>query len=202
MLVMTPPVNGYCWMLLSLYPPGYHIHDATSEWWCHQMETFSALLALCAGNSPVTSEFPAQRPVTRSFDVFFDLRLNKRLSKQSLGWWSATISRTLWRHRNVWQWLPLGYRIHDSCRRVELVSRGLLALVPQLERRNCEAPRVVGKWLNWSYKQYSQATYRPTSNIRTALVAINFLITQMQLEHRLSALLQLQLHPRLNTWFQ
>ena len=51
------------------------------------METFSALLALCAGNSPATGEFPAQRPVTRSFDVFFDLRLNKRLSKQSWGWW-------------------------------------------------------------------------------------------------------------------
>ena len=47
----------------------------------------SALLAICAGNSPVTGEFPAQRPVTRNFDVFFDLRLNKRLSKQS---WSAS----------------------------------------------------------------------------------------------------------------
>ena len=44
------------------------------------METFSALLAICAGNSPVPGEFPTQRPVTRSFDVFFDLRLNKRLS--------------------------------------------------------------------------------------------------------------------------
>ena len=52
-------------------------------WWRHQMETFSALLAICAGNSPVPGEFPAQRPVTRSFDVFFHLRLNKRLSKQS-----------------------------------------------------------------------------------------------------------------------
>ena len=38
---------------------------------------------LCAGNSPVPGEFPSQRPVTRSFDVFFDERLNKRLSKQS-----------------------------------------------------------------------------------------------------------------------
>ena len=47
------------------------------------METFSALLALFAGNSPVTGEIPAQRPVTRSFDVFFDLRLNKQLSKGS-----------------------------------------------------------------------------------------------------------------------
>ena len=42
--------------------------------WCHEMETFSALLAICAGNSLVTGEFPAQRPVMRSFDVFFDLR--------------------------------------------------------------------------------------------------------------------------------
>ena len=48
----------------------------------HQMETVSALLTICAGNSPVTGEFPAQRPVKRSFDVFSDLRLNKRLSKQ------------------------------------------------------------------------------------------------------------------------
>ena len=43
------------------------------SWWRHQMEIFSALLAICAGNSPVSGEFPAQRPVTRSFDVFFDL---------------------------------------------------------------------------------------------------------------------------------
>ena len=47
------------------------------------METFSALLALCAGNSPVSGEFPAQRPVTQSFDVFFDPRLIKRLSKHT-----------------------------------------------------------------------------------------------------------------------
>ena len=42
------------------------------------METISALLAICAVNSPVTGEFLSQTPVTRSFDVFFDLRLNKR----------------------------------------------------------------------------------------------------------------------------
>ena len=47
--------------------------------------TFSALLAMCAGNSPVSGEFHAQRPVTQCFDVCFDLRLNKRLSKQSWG---------------------------------------------------------------------------------------------------------------------
>ena len=42
------------------------------------METFPALLAICAGKSQVPGEFPTQRPVTRNSDVFFDLRLNKR----------------------------------------------------------------------------------------------------------------------------
>ena len=70
------------------------------------METFSALLAICAGNSPVFGEIPAQRPVTRSFDVFFDLRLNKRLSKQSWGWWFKTLPRPLWHHSNIIE-LPL-----------------------------------------------------------------------------------------------
>ena len=69
-------------------------------WWRHQMETFSALLATCARNSLVPGEFPAQRPVTRSFDVCFDLRLIKRLSKQSWGWWFETLPRPLWRHSN------------------------------------------------------------------------------------------------------
>ena len=55
---------------------------------------------LCAGNSPVTGEFPTQRPVTRSFDVFFDLRVNKRLSKQSWGWWFETSPSSLWRRCN------------------------------------------------------------------------------------------------------
>ena len=45
-------------------------------------------------------EFPAQRPVTRSFDVFFDLRLNKRLSKQPPGWWFETPLWPLWRQCN------------------------------------------------------------------------------------------------------
>ena len=64
------------------------------------METFSALLAICAGNSPVPGEFPTQRPVTRSFDVYFDLRPNKWLSKQSWGWWFESLSWSLWRQRN------------------------------------------------------------------------------------------------------
>ena len=71
------------------------------SWWRHQIETFSALQAICVGNSLVSGEFPAQRPVTWSFDVFFDLYLNKRLSKQSWVWWFEALSLPLWRHRNV-----------------------------------------------------------------------------------------------------
>ena len=59
-----------------------------------------ALLALYEGNSPVTSEFSSQRPVTRSFDVFFNLRLKKRLSKQSKRSWLKRPPRSLWRHCN------------------------------------------------------------------------------------------------------
>ena len=71
-----------------------------TTWWRHQMETFSALLALCAGNSPVTGELPAQRTVTRSFDVFFDRRLNQQLGKQWRRRWFKTPSRSLGRHCN------------------------------------------------------------------------------------------------------
>ena len=60
------------------------------SWRHHQMETFSALLAVCVENSLVTYEFPSQRPVTRSYDVLFDPRLNKRVNEQSwLGIWDA-----------------------------------------------------------------------------------------------------------------
>ena len=71
------------------------------SWWSHQMETFSTLLDFCVGNSPVTGEFSSQRPVTRSFDVFFDLCQNKWFSKQWWGWWFETPSCSLWRHCNV-----------------------------------------------------------------------------------------------------
>ena len=87
-----------CWSLWK-----YNQSDITfsNAAWCrHQMETFSALLTICAGNPPATVEFPAQRPVRRSFDVFFYLRLNKLLSKQSWGWWFETPSRSSWRHCN------------------------------------------------------------------------------------------------------
>ena len=71
------------WMFISIswiYHPISPLQDFT--WWRHQMELFSTLLAFFVGNSPVTGEFPTRRPVMQNFGVFFDLRLNKRLSKQ------------------------------------------------------------------------------------------------------------------------
>ena len=82
----------YCYHNIP-YRYNFVIHDVI-----YQMKTFSALLALCGGNPPVTGGFPSQRPVTRSFDDFVDLRLNKRLGKQSRRRWFETPLRSFWRH--------------------------------------------------------------------------------------------------------
>ena len=70
-------------------------HDDVIKW-----NHFRVTGPLC-GDLTGPGEFPAQRPVTRSFDVFFDLRLNKRMSKQSWGWWFETLPWSLWRQCNV-----------------------------------------------------------------------------------------------------
>ena len=78
------------------------------------------LLAICAGDPLVTGEFPSQRPMTQSFDVFFDLHLDKRLSKQSWGRWFETPSHSLWRHRNgcishvLCYWILQTPEMHDD----------------------------------------------------------------------------------------
>ena len=93
----------------------------------HQMETFSTLLAFRAGNSPVTGEFPAQRPVTRSFDVSFDLR-NQQLSNQWRHWWFETPSRSLLRHCIVYTTVVLIV----SCFNVTALYNDYLYLYKQL----------------------------------------------------------------------
>ena len=67
-----------------------------------KLNIFRVTGPLC-GEFTGPGEFPTQRQVTRSFDVFFDLRLNKRLSKQPWGWWFETPSWSLWRQCNVHQ---------------------------------------------------------------------------------------------------
>ena len=99
-------------------------HQGDMPYWSGQASEFRMMTSsngnifrvtghLC-GEFTGPGEFPTQRPVTRSFGVFFDLRLNKRLSKQSWGWWFETLSCPLWRQCNgsvrtplAPTWLPL-----------------------------------------------------------------------------------------------
>ena len=86
-----------CW--LQYY--GYHMKTSSNR-------SIFRVTGLLCGEFTGPGEFPTQRPVARSFDVFFDLRLNKRLSKQPWGWWCETPSRPLWRQCNElinWQFV-------------------------------------------------------------------------------------------------
>ena len=134
-----------------------------TSWWLHQMEAFSALLAICAWNSPVT----VKKPVTRSFDVFFDLRLNKRFRKQSWGWWFETPSHPLWRHRNDdsgFSWYRVQIKwdvaVHGRYLSLETNTRATEEM-PALNQswRGCNHPTS-----NWPYQGH-QGPYR---DLRTA----------------------------------
>ena len=81
-------------------------HDDVITW-----KHFPRYWSFCEGNPVVTGWFLSQRQVTRSFDVFFGLRLNKRLSKQSIRCWFETPSRSLWCHCNISQrFVPNSFR--------------------------------------------------------------------------------------------
>ena len=82
-----------------IFPP--HSQEDHVSWWRHQMETFSASLALCAGNSPVPVNSPHKGQWRGALTFFMICALNKRLSKKSQGWWFETLTRSLWRHCNV-----------------------------------------------------------------------------------------------------
>ena len=75
--------------------------------WCWKLRGWILIMTSSNGNifrvtDPLCGEFTGlqQRPVTRSFDVFFDLRLDGRLSKHSWGWWLETPSCPLWSQSN------------------------------------------------------------------------------------------------------
>ena len=115
-------------------------------------------------------EFPAQRPVTRSFDVYFDLRLNKRLSKQSSGWWLETLSWSLWRQCNVAKILGYPrivapvmtnfYAIHFMCD-----NGNPCDMPPFLQPWSNETPKV---WLNIVYSLYKYRCRRSTVYVNTS----------------------------------
>ena len=85
-----------------------HPPSTFSSWWRHQMETFSALLALCAGNSPVTREFPSQRPVTRSF--IFSL-----ICAWINGWVNNLEAGDLRRHRGHYDITVMLWPVFSTC---------------------------------------------------------------------------------------
>ena len=127
--LMTPKVQITCGIMESTLSIATYF-----AWWRHQMETFSALLAICAGNSPVPGEFPAQRPVTQSFDVFFDLCPNKRLSKQSWGWWVERPSGSLWRHSNELTLTQMSYTAWRHWTAMTYISWDMLCTTYLLSR--------------------------------------------------------------------
>ena len=122
-------------------------HEDVIKW-----KHFPRYWPICAGNSPVPGECPTQRPLTRSIDVFFDLRLNKRLSQQSWGWWFEMLSRPLWRHRNLCRKLSVPIKQPQpsvspaiGCRYVNLSVRAYAITVTLQERQtnnkeNIKAP--------------------------------------------------------------
>ena len=152
------------------------------------METFSALLALCAGNSPVSGEFPAQRPVTRSFDVFYDICLNKRLSKQSWGWWFETPSSPLWRHCNnlylfravdwnwgnsmiVWVKPPLRMRVHVYYQSYQIDG---YFHKQRNEGQQLHVFILLGILWTWRIKMYMFGIYAPFKSLIHGICGSNF----------------------------
>ena len=113
-------------------------------WWRHQMDKFSMLLALCEGNQPMTSGFPSQRPVTRSFDVFFDLHKNKRLGNNRRQWFEAPLC-SLWRHCNV---SPAYY----SKRSLSLRAYDTLSW------------KLIRSYANWSFLNTTEVYYAMTTH--------------------------------------
>ena len=93
------------------------------SWWRHQMETFSALLAFCAGNWRGALMF------------FFDLRLNKPLSKQSRDWWFETSSCPLWRHCNI---MKQSWRIQVN-ESIDLINNSKIGTTKQSMTKPCES---------------------------------------------------------------
>ena len=94
-----------------------------------------------------------QRPVTRSFDVYFDLRLIKRLSKQCWGWWFETLSCPLWRHRNV-----VCRRNDKNTTRRQIMDRILYICVPSLPTDRCQ-----NQFLNVLKRKYSPRNRYPAA---------------------------------------
>ena len=113
------------------------LEELNWSWWHHQMETFSALLALCKGNPLVMDRFPSQRPVTRNFDVFFDLHLNK----QSRDWWFEEPLCSLWSHCNEFLWF-----VCFICLFTNNFFKQMICHLPWTKKKSCFIFAVLTSW--------------------------------------------------------
>ena len=96
-------VSYHLWLIPMKHSPSALLgvyNERVLTWWRHQMETLSALLVICVGNSPVTGKFAPQRPVARSFDVSLICAwINGWVNNREVLWFE-TPSCALWRHCN------------------------------------------------------------------------------------------------------
>ena len=106
---ITPGINEVRTILVSMSPDGSMIFIFDLCMMTSSNGNIFRITGPLCGEYTGPGDFPTQRPVTRSFGVFFDLRLNKRLSKQPWGWWFETPSWSLSSHCNgSWKVLMLG----------------------------------------------------------------------------------------------
>ena len=125
------------------------VHDDITKW-KHFLAT-GLLYEEFTGHRWILS----QRPVTRSFDVFLELFLDKRLSKQSWGWWFETQSRTLWRHCNGWH--SYAARRHISYPSGSLITIKLALRSGLVYHRNWNGCQHTLKGFTWWAKRYQLA---------------------------------------------
>ena len=151
-------------------------------WWRHQMKYFPRHWPLC-GEFTGTGEYPAQRPVTRSFDVFCDLRLNKRLSKQPWGWWIETPPWSLWCHCNAhltnsckYRWTSYLFQINNIYK-LFLLSR-YAYLSPHLPEY-------------YSWRRHTKIQYFPNT-MRTFVFCYVFLLVSLPISFRITSLALVQ----------
>ena len=153
--ISTPPTHHPRPFSYEEMNPVACLHDDVIKW-----NHFPRYWAFVRGihRSPVN--YPHKGPVTRSFDVFFDLRRNKRLSKQPWGWLFDTPSLSLWRHCN-------GHLNSANLNTHSTTICKLVDLIPALLQWNCRIPNwVSAKTVHSSSTNHGQTTARFRSFFR------------------------------------
>ena len=130
---------------------------------------------LC-GEFTSPGEFHAQRPVTRSFDVFFDLRLNKRLSKQPWGWWFEMSSCSLWSYCNDHAKFATGRQI--AVWRIKQIAKGapVIWLCTSLWWQHLVLGSLINNNIHWPISFPLKKQYEQPGNCTLACCAIVVLV--------------------------